>query len=135
MDPHLAIQLYLYQGNHISEGLLLYIITCHLVAMVMNIVVVISADSVGVSWDSLDIPEITGYIVCYSQTGTTQSVNVNTSTNSVVIGGLMNNVEYQFQVAAIAELDGEVIIGERSAFSIANVSSSCPQSIILTKIS
>ena len=83
--------------------------------MVMNVEVeVISAGSVRVSWDSLDIPEITCYIVYYSQTGNTQSVNVTTSTNSVVIDGLMSNVEYQFQVAAIAELDGERFIGERS---------------------
>ena len=41
-------------------------------------------------------------------------MNVTTSTNSVVIDGLMNDVEYQFQVAAIAELDGDVVTGERS---------------------
>ena len=39
------------------------------IAMVMNVEVeVVSASSVRVSWDSLDIPEITGYIVYYSQT-------------------------------------------------------------------
>ena len=81
----------------------------------MNVEVeVISAGSVKVSWDCLDIPEITGYIVYYNQTGNTQSVNVTSSTNSVLIDGLMNNVEYQFQVAAIAELDGDVVIGVRS---------------------
>ena len=83
--------------------------------MVVNVEVeVVTEMLVRVSWDLLDNPEITGYIVYYSQIGNTQSVNVTTSTNSVVIHGLMNNEEYQFQVAAIAELDGDVIIGERS---------------------
>ena len=93
------------------------IITMHVLylAMVINVEVEeASAGTVRVSWDSLDIPEITGYIVYYSQTGNTQTRNVTTSTNSVVIDGLMNNVEYQFQVAAIAEQDGDLILGERS---------------------
>ena len=88
--------------------------TCD-IAMVINVEVeVVSAGLVRVSWNALDIPEITGYIVYYSQTGNTQSVNVTSSANSVLIDGLINNVEYQFQVAAIAELNGDVAIGERS---------------------
>ena len=91
--------------------------------MVMNVVVeVLSTGTVIVSWDRLDILEITGYIVYYSHSGNTQSVkfSVTTSTNSVVIGGLLNIVEYQFQVAAIAE---DMIIGERS--QLHTVSFSC----------
>ena len=70
-----------------------------------------------VSWGSVDIPEITGYTVYYRQTGnrkrqSEESITVPTSDNSVVIEGLLNNVEYQFQ--AIAELDGDVIMGQRS---------------------
>ena len=86
----------------------------------MNVVVEIVSDtSVRVSWDSVDIPEITGYTVYYSQTGnrkrqSEESITVPSSDNSVVIEGLLNNVEYQFQVVAIAELDGDVIIGQRS---------------------
>ena len=81
--------------------------------MVVNVEVEVITDiSVRVSWDLLDIPETTGYIVYYSQTGSTWSVT--TSANSVTIGGLTNDVEYQFQVAAIAELDGDVVTGERS---------------------
>ena len=86
----------------------------------MNVEVeVISDSSVRVSWDSVDIPEITGYIVYYSQTGnrkrqSEESITVPSSDNSVVIEGLLNNVEYQFQVVAIAELDGDVIMGQRS---------------------
>ena len=84
--------------------------------MVMNVEVeTASSGSVRVSWDSLNIPEITGYIVYYNQKGSTDFINVTVPTNSAVIDGLMNNVEYQFQVAAIADHDGAVIIGERSA--------------------
>ena len=85
-----------------------------------NVVVEIVSDtSVRVSWDSVDIPEITGYTVYYSQTGNRKrqsedSITVPSSDNFVVIEGLLNNVEYQFQVVAIAELDGDVIMGQRS---------------------
>ena len=83
--------------------------------MVANVEVEVVTDmSVRVSWDLLDIPEITSYIVYYSRTGNTQLMNVITFTNSVMIDGLMNGVEYQFQVAVIANLAGEVIVGERS---------------------
>ena len=89
----------------------------------MNVEVEIVSDtSVKVSWDSVGIPEITGYTVYYSQTGNSkrqseESITVPSSDNSVVIKGLLNNVEYQFQVVAIAELDGDVIIGQRSLLS------------------
>ena len=90
------------------------------IALVMNVEVeVVSDTSVRVSWDSVDIPEITGYTVYYSQTGNRkrqneESITVPSSDNSVVIESLLNNMEYQFQVVAIAELDGDVIIGQRS---------------------
>ena len=96
---------------------------CCCLALVMNLEVeVVSDTSVRVSWDSVDIPEITGYIVYYSQTGnrkrqSEESITVPSSDNSVVIEGLLNNAEYQFQVAAIAELDGDVIMGQRSLLS------------------
>ena len=73
----------------------------------MNVEVeVVSDTSVRVSWDSVDIPEITGYTVYYSQTGNRKrqsegSTTVPSSDNSVVIEGLLNNVEYQFQVVAM----------------------------------
>ena len=86
--------------------------------MVVNVEVEeVTSGSVRVSWEHLNSTMITGYIVYYSQTGIMANekfVNSTNFTNSVVIGGLMNNVEYKFQVAAIAELDGDVIIGQRS---------------------
>ena len=84
----------------------------------MNVVVeVVSDTSVRVSWNIVDIPEITGYTIYYSQTGnrkrqSEESITVPSSDNSVVIEGLLNNVEYQFQVVAIAELDGDVIFAK-----------------------
>ena len=87
--------------------------------MVRVEVEVTSDTSVRVSWDSLDVPEITGYIVYY-QSGVINELSVNVSlttaqpTINITVEGLMNNEEYQFQVVAVAELDGEVIIGQRS---------------------
>ena len=85
---------------------------------------VLSATSIQVTWDQLDIPEITGYIVYYSQTGNSEmETTVPSSENSVTIDNLLTDVEYQFQVVAVAELDGDsdTIMGERS-----NVSIVCP---------
>ena len=98
-------------------------------AMVMNIMVLLlSSISVRVSWDRLDIPEITGYMVYYSQTGNFEMVTIETSitvTGSVetfvVIDNLRSGVEYQFQVVAVAELDGDVVMGERSAMSMQQI--------------
>ncbi len=92
---------------------------------VMNVEVeMVSDDSVRVSWDSVDLPEIIGYVVYYSQTEATatdileSSLHVTNSTNSVVIENLLSNVEYQFQVAAsIADLDGEIRVGPRSTLN------------------
>ena len=93
-------------------------------AMVVNVEVeLVSDDSVRVSWDSVDLPEITGYTVYYRQT-TEENEEFTTLTNtmnSVLIGNLVTNVEYQFQVVAIAELDGEVMIGQRSTLDAMSI--------------
>ncbi len=88
----------------------------------MNVEVeVVSDDSVRVSWDSIDLPEITGYVVHYSLTrgdNTTieRSVKVSNA-NSVLIGFLVTEMEYLFQVSALGE-DGDVlIIGSPANFS------------------
>ena len=86
------------------------------VAMVINVeVMVISATSVRVSWDNLNLTGITGYIVYYvinenSETG--ESITVSSSSSSTIITKLTNGVEYKFQVAATA---GNGNIGERSS--------------------
>jgi hypothetical protein len=89
----------------------------------MNIKVkLVTANSARVSWDSIDMANITQYIVYYSQKGQEQakelSATVIGSINSVVINGLVNNVQYQFQVVAVAELDGDEVIGQRSMLTV-----------------
>ena len=86
---------------YIHKRIMMFIFLC-ITAMVINIMVMAtSATSVRVSWDRLDIPEITGYIVYYSQTGNSEmitietSVSVQSSQNSVMIYNLLTNVEYR----------------------------------------
>ena len=79
--------------------------------VVMNVEVEISsATSVRVSWDRLDIPEVTGYIVHYSQIQR-DIKHIFSLENSVIIDNLLSDVEYQFEVVAVAELDGDVVTG------------------------
>ena len=76
-----------------------------------------------VSWERLDTSLITGYIVYYSpkeNNGEEKSLNVSSLQNSVIVRGLTTDVEYQFQVVAVAELDGEVVMGVRSNVLIAS---------------
>ena len=70
----------------------------------------LSDTSVNVSWESVTVRGIVSYTVFYSPTSQQdeQMVTVPSSESSVVIEGLMTNVEYQFQVAAIAQL-GEAL--------------------------
>ena len=85
------------------------------IAKFMIVLDVVSATSIQVSWDRLDIRELTGYIVYYSQTGKSEmNTTVSSSENSVALNNLLTDVEYQFQVVAVAVLDGETIMGERS---------------------
>ena len=42
------------------------------------------------------------------------SVNASSSSSFVVVTDLTSNVEYQFEVMAVAELDGDVMMGEIS---------------------
>ena len=98
---------------------MLYIIFA---AVVMNVrVEELTSTSVRVSWDRIDITEITNYTVYYSATGSKrneQSVTA-TSQNSVVIGNLLSDVDYQFQVAGVALLYGDVrVMGQRSEVSL-----------------
>ena len=82
-------------------------------------VVMVSEDSVRVSWNSIDLPEITGYIVYYWQNGMNKTtINISGSMNSTVVGQLLSATEYQFQVAAI---NGMTIIGLRSSISVLSI--------------
>ena len=81
----------------------------------------VSATSIQVTWDRLCTSEITGYRVYYRQSGkcemdsTEQYTTVTCSETSVTIDNLLTNVEYQFQVVAIA---GDTDVGERSNVSV-----------------
>ena len=74
----------------------------------------LSATVVRVSWSSVDIPDITGYIVFYIdiESRKRHSVTVSSSVTFVDIESLLFDVNYQFQVAVIVEVNGEEIIGE-----------------------
>ena len=79
---------------------------------------ILSATSVRVSWNRLNIPEITGYIVYYSQKSNAElSVNISSPDTSVIIYNLISDIQYQFEVVAVAKLNGDVVIGQRSPTS------------------
>ena len=104
----------------------------YFVAKVIVLLMVVSATSIHVSWDRVEISEVTGYRVYYTLTVAVctcaeQFIDVSGSDNSVTIDNLLTDVEYQFQVVAVAELDGDVIVGERS-----NVSASRPTATLTT---
>ncbi len=79
---------------------------------------VVSDTSIRISWDPITDPGISGYIILYTSTSDgndTQQKNI-TSTEPlpVLISGLSPGLEYQFQVQAVVEVDGEVFLGEKS---------------------
>ena len=80
----------------------------------------VSDSSVRVSWEIINDSMIINYTVYYFlnvmddyEAEVNESIIVPSSVNSVVIGD-SNITDYQFQVAATAEINGEVIMGERS---------------------
>ena len=90
-----------------------------------------STTSVRVSWDEIPVDGIT-YRVYYSQTGNRKrqstEMSMDSTTNSVDIDGLDSNVEYQFQVVAIAVVNGQTIEGERSEVKLIVTNSMFPDS-------
>ncbi len=89
----------------------------------MNVEVeVVSDDSIRVSWESIDLPEIVGYIVYYNsvsgRTNEASTKNVSSSILSTIISGLMSGEIYYFQVSAVADGD---IKGRKSLIDGASV--------------
>ncbi len=89
--------------------------------MVMNIrVEIVTSTSARVSWDAINTPVISGYIVYYSLTGNRkrqaeESVDVpGSSATTVLIEDLVNGVEYQFTTLSLANLNGDEITGPRA---------------------
>ena len=88
---------------------------------------VLTNTSVRVSWDRILISEITQYLISYQLTGnqkrqaTSGFIVVPSTESSVDIAGLITGAEYQFQVAAQAEVGGEIIMGQRSSLTIMSI--------------
>ena len=97
-------------------------------AVVMRLMVEpVSISSVRVSWESINNPMIINYMVYYylliGSCKEENNVTVPSSMNSIVIRNLTGSVitDYQFQVAATAEINGEVVTGERSEVRISEM--------------
>ena len=55
------------------------------------------------------------------------SVDVSGSENSVIIEELMSNIQYQFEVVGVAEVEGNVVIGKRSDHVTTYTALQCPR--------
>ena len=78
----------------------------------------VSDSSVRVSWQTIKTIVIMNYVVYYSKEGeVNKSIIVPSSTDSIVIEDLSESSinDYKFQIAASANMNGEFIMGERSA--------------------
>ncbi len=103
----------------------------------MNIrVEMVTSTSARVSWDAINFPGITGYIVYYSETGNRnkqaeQSVDVpGSSATTVLIEDLVNGAEYKFTVVSLANLDGANISGSRAIPIVMPIMLPCEYSIV-----
>ncbi len=89
------------------------------VAMVMNIrVEMVTSTSARVSWDAINIPGISGYIVYYTKAGNSneQSISVaGSSAATVLIENFDGGAVYQFASVAVQNLNGIEILGPRPA--------------------
>ncbi len=92
---------------------------------------IVTSISVRVSWDAINFPGISGYIVYYSLRANRskqaeESVDVpGSSANMVLIEDLVNGAEYQFTVVALANLDGANISGSRAMHSYSDANNRC----------
>ena len=92
-------------------------------APVENVVATaVNATAVKVTWRTLEL-ELSYYTVLYSTVGgggAERSVTLSASeTSVVVVGGLAPGEEYMFQVVAVAEINGSIVEGEKSAVAMA----------------
>ena len=83
--------------------------------------IAVNTTAVRVTWRTLEL-ELSYYTVLYSivgRGGTETFVTLSASETSVVVGGLAPGEEYMFQVVAVAEINGSIVEGERSAVAMA----------------
>ena len=114
--PHLLDE----EGDNSFLIKLCYTLSFPHAAAVSNVCVKeLTSSAARVSWNSIDLPDIVGYRVFYSQTGNRSIVELTTDVsgveNSADVSDLERNVEYQFQVAAIVEVGRMTgLLGTRS---------------------
>ena len=96
--------------------------------MVTNVrVEQLTETSVRVSWDAISLPEVTRYRVFYSQVESREremgelTADVRRDQTFVVIEDVVSSMLYQFQVVAIAELEGMEYVGNRSVVRIDSI--------------
>ena len=80
--------------------------------------------SVRVTWQAtVGVPELTGYTVYYRHTLSNGEAyfRVSNHEDSAVITGLVSDAMYQFQVVAMAEVDGVTLMGMRSLVSLESI--------------
>ncbi len=102
-------------------------------AGVQNVrIVVVSDASVWVSWSPVFLPEITSYRVFYTPVPAARSsqwLNTTAASSPVLVSDLIPMSQYQFQVRAVAEIDGEEFLGNGSDLKMVatggNVSPGC----------
>ena len=86
----------------------------------------VSASALLVTWDTLDLPELSHYVLYYSPTLNTgevieTAITLDHSAEYVLVRGLLQDVEYQFQLVAVADLTSVglgVVSGERVVPSV-----------------
>ncbi len=85
------------------------------IAMIMNTrVEIVTSTSARVSWDAINMPGISGYIVYYTKVGNSieQSVSVaGSSAATVLIENFDSGAVYQFASVAVQNLNGIEILG------------------------
>ena len=101
--------------SHCSFSYIIFVI-----AQVQNVIVeVLTSTSVKVSWDKLDVQEITHYIIYYRQIAKRKrqvetTVQVPATANSVVISNLTSSGHYVFEVEARLVIGEAIFVGPRS---------------------
>ncbi len=88
-------------------------------AQVNNVAVEsLTLTSVKISWDNSESTYITEYVIYYKSTSdkgmNEKNKTVNGSARSVIITDLIIGNEYEFEVAAVAMVDGMLVSGFRS---------------------
>lgn len=112
--------------HNTNLSVLLCYITTHVFPPVNVTFKILTPTSAQVSWNPPNSPEIQIWIVYYQPTVTAttvggvngtiigeMSLNISGTSNSAVIGNLVEGVEYVFEVVAVAVVNGNILVGPR----------------------